>query len=95
MPTYTFTSPFPEVFSDLTNGPCTVVHADGSTDPEGSTVLLRPGDTITTPDSYEHAHLEPVSDTPSKPAKPTDVPPVADPPTGASDTPPVATETKE
>ncbi len=58
MPRYRFTHPFAEVFSDLTHGVGTIVHrAVESDDPLGSTVVLQPGDELTTKKKYPHAHL--------------------------------------
>lgn len=58
MPRYRFTHPFAEVFFDLTHGKDTVVHrAVEVEDPLGSTVVLQPGDELTTKKKYPHAHL--------------------------------------
>lgn len=58
MPRYRFTHPFAEVFSDLTHGAGTIVHRVVETDdPLGSTVVLQPGDELTTKRKYPHAHL--------------------------------------
>lgn len=70
---YKFTHWVAEVFADLTHGPSTVHRADGSRDPLGSTVVLNPGDEISTPEPIEHAHLEPVD---AKSAAKVELPPV-------------------
>jgi hypothetical protein len=83
MPRYKFTHFFAEVFSDLVHGAGTIVHrAEPADDPEGSTVVLLPGDELTVKDPVEHAHLDAVS-------KPDPTPPKSDP------APPAPIESKE
>jgi folate-dependent phosphoribosylglycinamide formyltransferase PurN len=71
MPRYKFTHFFAEVFSDLVHGAGTIVHrVEEVVDPEGSTVVLQPGDELTTKQPYEHAHLEEVNAKPDPLPKP-------------------------
>lgn len=59
MPRYRYLSPWPEVFATLEVGINATVHRpEGEpAPPEGSTVLLTPGDELETPEPFEHAHL--------------------------------------
>lgn len=56
---YVFTHPFREIFADLQHGVNALVHpADPSAAvPEGSTVILSPGDELETKTGYPHPHL--------------------------------------
>lgn len=62
MPKYQFTSDIPAIMFGLSHGPDVQIVRAGDTldDPDGATVTLYPGDTITTPSEYPHAHLWPV-----------------------------------
>lgn len=61
MPTYKYTGAFERAFLNLTHDDVTVTRgpAWGKTDPApgAGTVVLRPGDQITTPDPVEHPEL--------------------------------------
>lgn len=69
MPRYRYLSEWPEVFADLENGVNATVFRDGADpEPDGSTVLLVPGDEIEIDEPYEHAHLaeiDPVTPAPT------------------------------
>lgn len=59
MPTYRYTHVYDAIFPDLQHG----VNADvkgASDEPAGSTVVLSPGDEVTTGRKYRHAFLEPI-----------------------------------
>lgn len=84
MPRYRYTSPFPAVFMDLSNGVnATVIRADGTeVDPDGSTVVLAFDDQVSTEAPYASAWLDAVPDdeTPPPPPTPPADPPVSDQP---------------
>jgi hypothetical protein len=67
MPHYRYTSPWPEVFSDLEVGTnAWVTPSDGRPLPAlGSTVILLPGDEIETSESYLHGCLSEVDRPPA------------------------------
>lgn len=60
MPRYRYTSPWPEIFPTLVVGSSAEVFREGDAPPEGSTVLLQPGDELETTEPIEHAHLVPL-----------------------------------
>lgn len=62
MPRYRFTSPWPEVFSDLQQGVNATLTRDGQAPPDGSTLLLLPGDEVFINEPYSHAHLVEITD---------------------------------
>ena len=60
MPQYRFTHPFELVLHGLAHGVNAVVERaehHGEAPPEGSTVVARDGDLITTTEPYPHAHM--------------------------------------
>lgn len=66
--TYRFTAAFPEIFFELSIGAgVQVTRADAGDAPDGSTLVLYPGDEVTLDVEYPHPHLELIS-TPPKPA---------------------------
>lgn len=81
-PTYTFTGAYPRVFFGLSEGvnahvQPTEAHPDLV---DGQTVVLEPGDHVTTDQPYEHCELEPVADKPAPAPVPTPAPaPPAEP----------------
>lgn len=64
MPRYTFTGPFETILEGLSHGVNAVLHRrdeDGGDvehgQPEGSTVVVRPGDQVVTDEAYPHPHM--------------------------------------
>lgn len=73
MPRYRFTGDWPAVFVDLQHGVnATVVgNPDAEQEPDGSTVVLAPGDEVVTADPFESALLEEIPEpAPAPPAPP-------------------------
>lgn len=61
MPRYRFVGDFERVMHGLAHGVSAELHRDGHDQPAGSTVVLQPGDEITTDEPYVHAELEEIA----------------------------------
>jgi hypothetical protein len=61
MPRYRFVGDFERVMHGLAHGVSATLHRDGHDQPAGSTVVLQPGDEVTTDEPYEHAELEEIA----------------------------------
>lgn len=72
MPRYEFTGTVETVLTGLRNGVNATLHRDGHRQPDGSTVVARPGDQITSHDPYRHQLMRPVDKPAKAPAKETD-----------------------
>lgn len=76
MAEYTFTGAVPRLLFGLAQGVNATVHpATPDTEPlaDGQTIVVQPGDRLTTDEEYEHAELQPVTpdNPPADPPAPT------------------------
>ena len=61
MPRYRYLGAVERVMHGLAHGVSAELHRDGHEQPDGSTVVLQPGDELTTAEDYPHAELEEIA----------------------------------
>jgi hypothetical protein len=62
MPRYRFVGAVERVMHGLAHDVNATLHRDGHEQPDGSTVVLQPGDELTTAEEYPHAELEEIAE---------------------------------
>jgi hypothetical protein len=62
MPRYRYLGTVERVMHGLAHDVNATLHRDGHEQPDGSTVVLQPGDELTTADEYPHAELEEIAE---------------------------------